>query len=122
MKWDYKKVRGIKVVYQAYVWRTMGTESIYGIHAKVFWNYLFPMLDIVATDKLHIDMSKGFWRNIIGTANVNGLHVYHFDLDGQEPPKEIKDNDNYHEAATKVWSPDKKYVNQVIIISKDPLK
>lgn len=121
MKWDYKKVKGMRVVYQPYVWRSRDYPQNIGIPLKVFFDYLFPITGKVATDRLHTDMGKGFWQHAVEIAFNKYLYVYLVDLINKDTLVQIKNNDELASVSKDIWGNSKKYETRVLLISKDPI-
>lgn len=110
----------IKSATQVKLWRNIGVLALSHASSDIFWNYLFPQTEVIATDRQQSQLGQAFWGNRINEAFRDHFFVYHFNhairlLKKFNSVRELHDNEHL------IWGSHHKHEYDRVIISKMPI-
>lgn len=119
MQFNERKVFGKIATYQSLVWRDVDSPETKLVAINVFFKYLFPIRNLVVTDRQQTDRGGLLWHSIVGQALKIGIHAYFVDLNTKKilPLKSGYDLDTF---ADDIWGIPEKYQARLLVLSKEP--
>lgn len=124
----FHKLIGHKAISQVAVWRDALDPRSKGIAAKIFWEHLLPIHEVMMTDTMQTPDGKRFWTNRVAEAFEHRLRVYYLNLlpapaTGERELIEIHDLQHFADLAREkdFWGREDLHQARKIIISDKEL-
>jgi len=122
MSYSERKVRGKFSIYQNLVWRDTDVIGTKDVPINIFFKYLFPIHNLVVTDRQQTESGSRFWLNVLGIAKSKGFHIYYTDLNLKDDPfKEIHSSQDLIRDADTIWGSHERHQARLLVLSKDSL-
>jgi len=101
------------------IWRSRWVRTTEAAREEIFWKDAFAIHGRIATGDLDTCMGMGFWRNISAESLHRGLHLYYFDLQLRDTPKEVLSHSEWEDIHSAIWSRGLRNIGRFVLISQN---